>query len=56
MTRRQRIIKDVVFIKKNNVLGAGRTAALTALMNKYDITIGRLRALCLHTSGADYWN
>ena len=56
MTRKQRILKDVRYIKENNPLGAGRTAALDTLRQKYEISAERLRAMCLHQTGCDYWN
>ncbi len=55
MTREQRILERVRYIKKNYVLGAGRTTALAAVKARYFIGEGRLRALCLHQSGCDYW-
>ena len=56
MTKRQRIVKEVKYIKENNPLGAGRTAALDTLRQKYEIYAERLRAMCLHVQGCDYWN
>jgi hypothetical protein len=56
MTKDQRIIDRVKFIKRTIVLGAARTAALDDLRAKYHISPERLRALCLHQNGADYWN
>ena len=56
MTREQRILDKVRFIKRTEVLGAARTAALDDLRAKYHISEERLRAICLFQSAADYWN
>jgi hypothetical protein len=56
MTRKQQILDRVKFIVRTEPLGAGRTAALEDLRTKFHISEERLRAICLHQSGADYWN
>ena len=55
MNRRQRILQEVALAISQNALGAGRTTALNAIKAKYDISEGRLRALCLHHPNAQYW-
>ena len=56
MTKKQRILKDVRYIKENYVLGAARTAQLETVRQKYEISAERLKAMCLHQPGADFWN
>ena len=56
MTRKQQILDEVRFIKRTEVLGAARTTELDNLRKKFHISPERLRALCLHQTGADYWN
>ena len=55
MTRRQRVLDEVKKIVRNNALGAGRTAALDAMQQKYEVSDGRLKAWCIFVQGADYW-
>ena len=56
MTRKQRILERVRFIKGSIALGAPRTTALDELRQKYHISAERLRAICLNQPGCDYWN
>ncbi len=53
-SKRQRVLERVRFIKKNYVLGAGRTAQLTALKRKYHVSEPTLRKWCFGISGATY--
>ena len=55
MTREQRILERVRFIKRTIVLGAARTAALDDLRAKFHISTERLRAICLWQTGCDFW-
>jgi hypothetical protein len=55
-TKKQRVRAEVVLAKKAAPLGAGRTARLTAIKQKYEISENVLRKWCLNSGGADYWN
>jgi hypothetical protein len=56
MTKKQRILDKVKYIKRNYALGAARTTQLNNLRQKYEISSEHLKKICLGVGGADYWN
>ena len=55
MTKRQRVRDKIRYIKRNYVLGAGRTAQLATLKQVYELGDGPLRGIAMFTSGCTYW-